>query len=180
MLNNPDIQPGVAVNRWIIGIKLFQFKLVHVPGQLHTGLDGLSCHSASPNDPIEEDEDVDDWLDRTMRFAIVLMNSQPSWSSRLTSSYCLNCQKYFPTYLIYLEDEVPEEVPPPIIPHSYLAQHANDHLDAVVLCYSTLLYLPTSQSLASTALSGMHSSSSFFWMESSCITTTKAVTKSFH
>jgi len=32
MLNNPDIQPGAAVNRWIVGIKLFQFELVHVPG----------------------------------------------------------------------------------------------------------------------------------------------------
>src|SRR5882724_8656509 len=42
MLNNPDIQPGAAVNRWIVGIKLFQFELVHVPGRLHTGPDGLS------------------------------------------------------------------------------------------------------------------------------------------
>src|SRR5882672_7048011 len=31
MLNNPDIQPGHVVNRWIIRIKVFQFKLVHVP-----------------------------------------------------------------------------------------------------------------------------------------------------
>jgi len=88
MLNNPDIQPGAAVNRWIIGIKLFQFELVHVPGCLHTGPDGLSHHAASPNNPIEEDEDADDWLDRTMSLAIILMNSRPSWSSRL-NSYCL-------------------------------------------------------------------------------------------
>jgi len=32
MLNYLDIQPGAAVNRWIVGIKLFQFELVHVPG----------------------------------------------------------------------------------------------------------------------------------------------------
>src|SRR5882724_4905828 len=31
MLNNPDIQPGAAMNRWIVGIKLF-FELVHVLG----------------------------------------------------------------------------------------------------------------------------------------------------
>jgi len=65
MLNNPDIQPGAMVNRWIVGIKLFQFELVHVPGRLHTGLDGLSWHTISPNDPVEED-DADDWLDKTM------------------------------------------------------------------------------------------------------------------
>ena len=84
MLNNPDIQPGTAVNRWIVGIKLFQFELVQ---HHHTGLDGLSCCAASPNDLIDEDEDADNWLDRTMSFAIVLMNSRPSWSSRLNSSY---------------------------------------------------------------------------------------------
>src|SRR5882724_9708716 len=48
MLNHPDIQPGVAMNRWIVGIKLFHFELVHVPGTLHTGLDGLSCRAPSP------------------------------------------------------------------------------------------------------------------------------------
>ena len=84
MLNNPDIQPGAAVNRWIVGIKLFQFKLLHVPGRLHTGPDGLSQHAISPNDPVEED-DADDWLNKTMSFAIILMNSWPSWASRLNA-----------------------------------------------------------------------------------------------
>src|SRR5882724_8475695 len=136
MLNNPDIQPGAAVNRWIVGIKLFQFELVHVPGHLHTGPDGLSCRAASPNNLINEDEDADDWLDRTMSFAVIIMNSQPSWSSRLNSSYRPtqaisyrpSRQKLLPTYLIYLEDE---EVPTPIIPHSDLAQHTYDCLEAV-------------------------------------------------
>src|SRR5882724_3676094 len=70
------------------------------------------------NDPINEDKDADDWLDRTMSFAVVLMNSRPSWSSRLNSSYHLtratsyrlisrwpSCQKKLPTYSIYLEDK---------------------------------------------------------------------------
>ena len=42
MLNNPDIQPNATINRWIAGILLFDFKLVHVPGATH-GPDGLSC-----------------------------------------------------------------------------------------------------------------------------------------
>src|SRR5882724_6316073 len=85
MLNNLDIQPGAAVNRLIIGIKLFQFNLVHVPGCLHMGPDGLSCHASSPNNPIEED-DTDDWLERTMSFAIVLMDYWPSWATKLIFS----------------------------------------------------------------------------------------------
>ena len=59
MLNNPDIQLGVAVNRWIVGINLFHFELIHVPGTLHTGPDGLSHWAPSPNDPIV-DNDMDD------------------------------------------------------------------------------------------------------------------------
>jgi hypothetical protein len=42
MLNNPDIQPNAAVNRWIAGILLFDFRLRHVPGTKHIGPDGLS------------------------------------------------------------------------------------------------------------------------------------------
>jgi len=41
MFNNPDIQLGMAMNRWIVGIRPFHFELIHVPGTLHTGLDGL-------------------------------------------------------------------------------------------------------------------------------------------
>src|SRR5882672_1128479 len=141
MLNNPDIQPGAAVNRWIVGIKLFQFELVHVPGCLHTGLDGLSRRASSPNDPVEED-DADDWLDKTMSFAVVLMNSRPTWSQRLNSSYCPNCAnlpthstencpRFYPRYSVYLEDEASEDPPPSTIPHSESALLADDHLDSV-------------------------------------------------
>jgi len=82
MLNNPDIQPGMAMNRWIVGIKLFHFELIHVLGTLHTGPDGLSCHAPSPNDCIVDDN-MDDWLDRTMGFAVVLMNSTTLWTGQL-------------------------------------------------------------------------------------------------
>ena len=42
MINNPDMQPNATINRWIAGILLFEFKLVHVPGIRHGGRDGLS------------------------------------------------------------------------------------------------------------------------------------------
>ncbi|KAI0351155.1 hypothetical protein OH77DRAFT_1380533, partial [Trametes cingulata] len=41
MLNNPDEVPGASMNRWIVTILTFHFRLVHVPGVLH-GPDGLS------------------------------------------------------------------------------------------------------------------------------------------
>ena len=134
MLNNPDIQPVGTVNRWIIGIKLFQFELVHVPGCLHMGPDGLSHWAASPNDPAQEDDP--DWLDKTMSFTIILMNSQPSWSEKLNSHYRLTCSlshwpKTHPMYSVYFDDEVAEEVFPMDIPCSELAQCTDDQLDSI-------------------------------------------------
>jgi hypothetical protein len=41
MLSNPDIQPNATINRWIAGILLFDFNLVHVPSVTH-GPNGLS------------------------------------------------------------------------------------------------------------------------------------------
>ena len=41
MLANPDIAPSASINRWILGILMFHFTLVHVPGT-HHGPDGLS------------------------------------------------------------------------------------------------------------------------------------------
>ena len=42
MINNPDVQPNVTINRWIAGILLFDFRLKHVAGKDHTPADGLS------------------------------------------------------------------------------------------------------------------------------------------
>ncbi|KIK74243.1 hypothetical protein PAXRUDRAFT_176330 [Paxillus rubicundulus Ve08.2h10] len=51
MINNPDLQPNTTINRWIAGILLFSFKLVHVPAEKHAGLDGLSCRPWADTDP---------------------------------------------------------------------------------------------------------------------------------
>ena len=62
MLNNPDHHPGSPLNRWIQGILLFQFKLVHVPGSKHKAPDALSRRRFAP----EEDKpeiDPDGWVD---------------------------------------------------------------------------------------------------------------------
>ena len=66
MINNPDIQPNASMNRWIVAILLFNFKLRHVPGSKHASPDGISRHRRSPDDnkidetPQEIDERLDD------------------------------------------------------------------------------------------------------------------------
>ena len=70
MINNPDMQPNATINRWIAGILLFEFKLVHVPGIRHGGPDGLSRRTDTDE---EADEDQgsnhEDWIDDMYCFA---------------------------------------------------------------------------------------------------------------
>ena len=75
MLNNPDIQPNAVINRWIAGILLFDFDLVHVPGDRHTVADGLSRRPPSPDD-LEDDDDFEEWIDQAHGFAMELLNGR--------------------------------------------------------------------------------------------------------
>jgi len=75
MINNPDLQPNATINRWIAGILLFQFNLVHVPAAKHAGVDGLSRRPPAENDP-EEDDDHEDWVDRAYSFGVTLLNER--------------------------------------------------------------------------------------------------------
>ncbi len=56
MLANPDIQPNAAINRWIVAILLFDFKLVHIPAEKHHGPDGLSWREPAEGEVDEEDD----------------------------------------------------------------------------------------------------------------------------
>ena len=61
MLNEPDLQPNAAINRWIQGILLFDFALVHVPADKHKGPDALSRRALAEGETAEPDDDS--WLD---------------------------------------------------------------------------------------------------------------------
>jgi hypothetical protein len=61
MLNDPDLQPNAAINRWIQGILMFDFKLIHVPATQHKGPDALSRRALADGEYAESDNDS--WLD---------------------------------------------------------------------------------------------------------------------
>jgi transposase InsO family protein len=61
MLKSPDEEPNATLIRWIQGIKLFDFELVHVPADKHRGPDALSRRPRSDNEIIEDHDDS--WLD---------------------------------------------------------------------------------------------------------------------
>ena len=60
MLNDSDLQPNATINRWIQGILLFDFKLVHISTSQFKGPDALSRRT--PNDDDYEEFD-DEFLD---------------------------------------------------------------------------------------------------------------------
>jgi hypothetical protein len=90
MLNNPDIQPNAAINRWIASILLFDFKLIHVPGDRHTGADGLSRRPHTDDDDAEED--FEDWIDEANGFTISIDNWLP-----IRSRPAIPSMKHFPS-----------------------------------------------------------------------------------
>ena len=61
MLNDPDLQPNAPINRWIQGILMFDFKLIHVPAERHKGPDALSRRPLAEGEQAESDDDS--WLD---------------------------------------------------------------------------------------------------------------------
>ncbi|KIK13107.1 hypothetical protein PISMIDRAFT_18225, partial [Pisolithus microcarpus 441] len=72
MINNPDLQPNATINRWIAGILLFDFKLVHIPATKHAAPDGLSRRPKAEEDPEVDEEEYEDWVDECGAFAIEL------------------------------------------------------------------------------------------------------------
>jgi len=73
MINNPTLHPNDAINRWISAILLFDFELVHIPADKHTGADGLSRRPRAPeDDELESAEDLENWIDTNAGFFIEL------------------------------------------------------------------------------------------------------------
>ncbi|TFY51017.1 hypothetical protein EVG20_g11208 [Dentipellis fragilis] len=73
MLNNPDIQPNAATNRWIATVKLFDFKLVHIPVAKFEGPDGLSCRRRADED-VEEEDNPEEWIDEQLSLGVWVLS----------------------------------------------------------------------------------------------------------
>jgi transposase InsO family protein len=88
MLNEPDLQPNASMNRWIQGILLFDFKLVHVKAESHKGPDALSRRIPTIEELLEEPES-DEWLDE---IALLTLPKHPITSRRTHLSIPFNYQ----------------------------------------------------------------------------------------
>ena len=81
MLNNPNLVPFAAVNRWIAGIMLFSFKLRHVSATEHGTVDGLSRRPQVEEDPTEDPEEAEDFIDERYAFHLALVNAYGTGSA---------------------------------------------------------------------------------------------------
>ncbi|CAL1712332.1 unnamed protein product [Somion occarium] len=68
MLNEPDLQPNASVNRWIQGILLFDFELIHIPAERHKGPDALSRRGLGEGEEVKEEDDA--WLDEIALYTL--------------------------------------------------------------------------------------------------------------
>src|SRR6266568_1958539 len=92
MLNEPDLQPNAAVNRWIQGILMFDFALVHVPADHHKGPDALSRRPLAEGEIAAPDDDS--WLDN-----IVLLTYFPGLQKDPFTIIPSSTNNYSPTTL---------------------------------------------------------------------------------
>ena len=82
MLNHPTLHPNDAINQWIAAILLFDFELVHIPAEKHTGADGLSHCPCAGEDPLLDDSDeIEDWIDSNAGFFIEVYSSPSPYDS---------------------------------------------------------------------------------------------------
>jgi hypothetical protein len=77
MLHNPDIQPNATINRWIVAILLFDFKLVHVLANKYCSTDSLSRR-----EPVAGENDNKDNPDNLINHALSLGTWVLSWVDR--------------------------------------------------------------------------------------------------
>ncbi|KAL5478907.1 hypothetical protein ACEPAI_2194 [Sanghuangporus weigelae] len=85
MINNPDLQPNATINRWIAGILLFSFTLIHVPASKHTAPDGLSRRNPQPDNP-PRDKGYEDWIDQQYAFCLAQVDTSDDESTTASSN----------------------------------------------------------------------------------------------
>jgi len=70
MINNPDVHPNAAMNRWITAILVFSLKLVHIPGKSFHGPEGLSRRRRSKEDDEEDGGDAEEWVEDLLMWEV--------------------------------------------------------------------------------------------------------------
>jgi len=142
MLANPDIAPSASINRWIVSILMFHFKLVHVPSAFH-GPDGLSRRKPQPGDAPEAEDNFDDWVDQVQGFLHMILPTSTHRTDQPPAT--IHILQSFTNDIPAGEENsgnAPQESPTDsydIMPHSDLARKADECIKLVHEWHTTLL-----------------------------------------
>ena len=98
MLNEPDLQPNATINRWIQGILLFDFELVHIPAERHKGPDALSRKELADGEEVPEEDDT--WLDNIALYSVIRAEQDPR-----QMTHDLDLEQPMPSYLSTLSKQ---------------------------------------------------------------------------
>ena len=82
MINQAELQPDAAVNRWVQEILMFDFELRHVPAERFLGPDALSRRPKDEEEIAYDDDDS--WLDNIALLALIPDRKFPSFSTNIT------------------------------------------------------------------------------------------------
>jgi hypothetical protein len=112
------------------GYSSFLIQTFHVSVMKHKGIDGLSRRPLADDDPIEEEDDHEDWIDHVYSFGVALLNDRTHHivSSSTDIIHHVHKSSYImqdvcaPTHHVFLE-VAQEDDPTPIIPRSATAQN---------------------------------------------------------
>lgn len=114
MLKEPDLQPNATMNRWIQGILLFDFELIHVPAERHRGPDALSRKELGEGETIEDFDDS--WLDDIALFIQLAEGDPPNFDDHRTQPL-----QVIPSYLVRdsIKDETMQRIRDFLLTHQF-------------------------------------------------------------
>ena len=71
-MNKLDLYPNAAMNRWIMAILIFDFKLVHVPRTKYKGSDRLSRRRVTEGKKEGEGvKEAENWVDKIISCGVL-------------------------------------------------------------------------------------------------------------
>ena len=87
MLNEPDLQPNAIINRWIMGVLMFDFDLIHVPANSFRGPDALSRWPYHLMPEVKVSDEDDTWLDKVALYARRVSTYEPTMVGAYRTNY---------------------------------------------------------------------------------------------
>ena len=103
-ISPPNDLPNAMMTRWLAYIRLFDFHVKHIPGNKNGDADALSRHDQAPQDPLEDENEADDYFDAKL-YSIQASDQSSDWNPILSRQEFI-CTKLNTTTMISFLDTI--------------------------------------------------------------------------